>query len=176
MKHTSYWLGALLALGLLVEPASAQPGRGFARVGGLAQALDTDGDRVISQKEMEDAPRVLLALDRNKDDILTPDEGTTGRPIFRQSELDPLGRVLDTDRNSELSKKEINDAGKRLAVLDTNEDGKLTRDEYAGLPPGRARRGGGVAGASRWFFDYRTARAEAARMGKPMMLVFRCVP
>jgi hypothetical protein len=42
---------------------------------------------------------------------------------------------------------------------------------------GRGRgRGRGLAASRRWFSDYREARAEAARTGKPMMLVFRCVP
>jgi hypothetical protein len=42
---------------------------------------------------------------------------------------------------------------------------------------GRGRgRGRGPLASRGWFSDYREARAEAARTGKPMMLVFRCVP
>jgi hypothetical protein len=40
----------------------------------IMTTLDTDGDRSLSAKEIEEAPITLLKLDRNKDGVLTPDE------------------------------------------------------------------------------------------------------
>ena len=51
--------------------------------------------------------------------------------------------ALDTDKNGELSAKEIENAARALAKLDKNEDGKLDREE---LRPQRGEGGRGGAG------------------------------
>lgn len=41
---------------------------------------------------------------------------------------------------------------------------------------GRFRNSEGIAFENGWIFDYAKARTLAKKTGKPMMLVFRCVP
>lgn len=63
-----------------VRPGAAGMGGG-ALAGGvnlLMQALDTDGDGVISAKEIKAATKSLKQLDGNKDGKLTPDETGAG--------------------------------------------------------------------------------------------------
>lgn len=68
-------------------PDGERPGRGRLNRGArnpLINALDADGDGVISAAEIENAPTALKALDRNKDGKLTRDEiRPSGRPRER---------------------------------------------------------------------------------------------
>lgn len=56
-------------------------------------------------------------------------------------------RLFDADRDGVLSKDEIAAAGKKLAGLDKNGDGKLTQEEFMeAMPAGRGRGPGGPGG------------------------------
>ena len=131
-------------------------GRDLGR-GPLSEALDANGDGVLSSEEMKNAAIALKALDKNGDGKLSGselsegDEGPAspdGRP---RRPGGPLMRVLDTDRDEALSSGEIANAPAALAAADANKDGKLTREEVdaaGGGGPGRGRGGqGGERGA-----------------------------
>ncbi|MDD4269033.1 MAG: hypothetical protein GXY25_18120 [Pirellulaceae bacterium] len=61
--------------------------------------------------------------------------------------FNPLMRLFDADRDGVLSNDEIAAAGKKLAELDKNGDGKLTEEEFIGaMPAGRGRGPGGPVG------------------------------
>lgn len=79
-------------------------------------------------------------------------EGGYGRERGMRMPPSPLMRVLDADKNGELSSDEIANAAKALKALDKNEDGKLSREELRpqfphGRQPGqRGGQGGGPGG------------------------------
>ena len=65
-----------------------------------------------------------------------PPGGPGGPPGGRRM-LPPLMVALDTDKDGELSAKEIAAAAASLMTLDKNADGKLTREELFGAAPPR---------------------------------------
>ena len=71
-----------------------------------------------------------------------------GAPPEGPPRLDPISQALDTDRNGELSAREIEKAPQILQTLDRNKDGELTLEEIlpriSGAPggPGGGRGGG----------------------------------
>ena len=68
----------------------------------------------------------------------TPAIQKSGRPHHPPG---PFMRVLDTDRDGQLSAAEIANAPQALLTLDKNGDGMLGRDELRPKWPGRSRRG-----------------------------------
>lgn len=71
---------------------------------------------------------------RDGDAAKTPDGPRDGqRPPGPMP--DPLVRALDTDKDGIISADEIKNASDSLKKLDKNNDGQLTRDEYAPPPP-----------------------------------------
>ncbi len=99
----------------------------------LMKALDVDGDYTISGRELILAPAALRTLDRNHDGKLDPWEcgaaAGSPRPAAFISR-NPVLAAIDTDRNGELSAKEIASSSVSLQALDRNGDGRLTPDEY----------------------------------------------
>jgi hypothetical protein len=63
--------------------------------------------------------------------------------------IDPVSQALDTDRNGELSAKEIEEAPQILQTLDRNKDGQLTPDEIRPRFPGASGGPGGGRGGGR---------------------------
>lgn len=76
-------------------------------------------------------------LEEQPDCGARPDGDRPGRRPPRKG--GPLMRVIDTDRDGQLSSEEIENAVKALKTLDQNGDGMLGRDELR--PPRRPRRG-----------------------------------
>ncbi|TWT70778.1 EF-hand domain-containing protein [Crateriforma conspicua] len=157
------------------------PGRGGPDFGGpggpppnaIAEALDTDGDHVISGAEIQKASDALKKLDRNGDGRLSNDEFDpmhqryAGGPEGRGGEgrggrgADGRGdgggfvsRIMSFDENGDgkVSKDEL-PARMQMALdrYDANKDGVLDKDELdkasAGAGPGnRGGRGPGPGG------------------------------
>jgi Ca2+-binding EF-hand superfamily protein len=120
----------------------------------LMLALDRDGDGVIDESEIADAPASLLTLDKNGDGKLTQDELRPSRPAKRDGSaaaVDPglppssLMRVLDTNHDGVIDANEIANAPAALKTLDQNGDGELTLDE---LRPARPPGNGGPASSN----------------------------
>jgi Ca2+-binding EF-hand superfamily protein len=120
----------------------------------ILRALDTDHDGTISAKEIEEAPEVLLALDKDEDFKLDPEElgyhprlakvipPPPGKPVYRKlspelarrAELDymrrePVLAALDADHDGVISMSEIQNARAALKRLDRNHDGALSLAE-----------------------------------------------
>ncbi|TWU65279.1 EF hand [Crateriforma conspicua] len=159
------------------------PGRGGPDFGGpggpppnaIAEALDTDGDHVISGAEIQKAVDALKKLDRNGDGRLSNDEfdpmgprsfgGPDGRgpggggpggrgPDGRGDGGGFVSRIMSFDENGDgkVSKDEL-PARMQMALdrYDANKDGVLDQDELdkasAGAGPGnRGGRGPGPGG------------------------------
>jgi hypothetical protein len=68
-----------------------------------------------------------------------PRDGNQPRPGQQQQPMpqgpSPLLHVLDMDDDGIISAGEIDNSPESLAKLDKNKDGKLTKDEFAPLPP-----------------------------------------
>lgn len=110
---------AVLAAGFVI----AQEGRGRFRSPAVT-ALDADGDGIISQAEILNAPAALLKLDKNGDGALTEDEV---RPNFEgRGGRGGRGRG---DEPGETSPPSADDLRQTLMAFDKNGDGKISRDE-----------------------------------------------
>jgi Ca2+-binding EF-hand superfamily protein len=116
-------------------PGSPPPG------GGLFAALDTDRDGQLSNAEIVGAGSALLKLDRNNDGKLTPDEvfaAGPGRPGERRPgdgrPGDRAGRgspdpAPGDRRPGQRGPGSLEAFRDRLKQADTNNDGKLSKDE-----------------------------------------------
>ncbi len=132
----------------------------------VVQALDSDGDLIISEEELKDAPAKLKTLDKNKDQILEGDEILPPPPEGREPQGGegrgpgigggpgaegflmrlPLMSALDQNRDGKISPEEQEGAPGALAKLDTNQDGRIEMRELAPPRPPRGGRGPGRRG------------------------------
>jgi hypothetical protein len=135
-------------------PQGGPPGMGHRPPPLVIAALDTDADGELSAAEIANASQALLTLDKNGDGKLTAEElrppppGGTNQfglnpPPGTKHPVPPIIAALDVNEDGELDATEIANASAALLQLDTNGDGKLTRDELCPKPPGRP---GGLGG------------------------------
>jgi hypothetical protein len=125
--------------------------------------LDKDHDQKLSSREIRNALKSLLKLDKNKDKALNaeelkpdPPKGQRRRQQNGDQPQDPgppasaITRAIDLDGDGELSTEELKSASESLLKLDDDGNGKLDSDEAEisgsgrGGPPG----GGGGEGPS----------------------------
>lgn len=112
----------------------------------LFKRLDRDGDGKLTREEAPARMRENFErIDANSDGSIGLAEfrevaarlgAPGGRPPANAGGVAPLLRILDADGNGEVSAEEIKNAPQALLKLDRNGDGKLTRDELPGPPPG----------------------------------------
>ncbi len=132
------------------ENAGRQPGEGAgapegAAAGGASTgmfaAIDTDGDGIISSKELRNGMKALKALDTDKDGNITRAEAAAGAvaqaPAGGLNAL-PAGAaqavdaIMKNDKNGDgkLTRDELPpDQARNMQDVDANADGSLTRDE-----------------------------------------------
>jgi hypothetical protein len=151
------WLVVVFLTVLPAAAARAQapgpPGRegrfmAGAPVHPVVQALDADGDGVLSAAEIDNAPAALRKLDKDRNGKLTGDEI---RPAFGRfggreprgpdpSELVTRMLAFDKDGDGKLSQAELPERMKTLAdTADTNKDGFIDRAELTKLAEDQAR-------------------------------------
>ncbi len=153
-------------------PGGFGPPRGFA----IFQALDTDHDNTLSAAEIDAAPAVLKALDKNGDGTVTADEipmpagrgrgegrGRGGSGVGDEAPAAPptpddMAATLmafDKNKDGKLTKAEVPERMQGIFDrVDTNHDGVLTVDEIkaaaaAQTQPTTARPAGGGDGRGR---------------------------
>ncbi|MBL9155532.1 MAG: sulfatase-like hydrolase/transferase [Verrucomicrobiales bacterium] len=136
-------------------PPMTEPRKGGGGGGGprsvLLTAIDTDGDREISDAEMREAGRRLLVLDRNQSGQLESEElaaasiGPTSMPAPQPASPEPVAPenwlaanidALDLNGDGGIDRAELmNQARLAFGAFDSNADGVLKREEYAGRQP-----------------------------------------
>jgi Ca2+-binding EF-hand superfamily protein len=140
------WAGAQDAPRRPVRQPPAKP------VQRLAQ-LDANGDGVLERSEVPQRMKERFEqIDRDGDGKLTRQElaqasqrGAGARRPDRSAPANPLLRLLDADRDGELSSQEIAAAPQALSTLDKNRDGNVDRQELSAiLPSSRGGRPGEV--------------------------------
>jgi Ca2+-binding EF-hand superfamily protein len=149
-------------------PGGFGPPRGFA----IFQALDADHDNYLTAAEIDAAPAVLMAMDKNGDGKVAGDEfpvaagrgrgegrGRGGSGVGDEAPAAPptpdemVATLMAFDRNKDgkLTKAELPERLQGLLARgDTDHDGALTADEIkaaaAAQPQPTANRGGGPEG------------------------------
>ena len=109
----------------------------------VIEAIDKNGDKKLSSREIRNAAKSLLKLDKNKDKALSEDELRPEPPKERRSRKkkdeedarppappkSSLFTAIDTDNDGSLSEEELSAASESLAKLDQDENGKLDSEE-----------------------------------------------
>lgn len=157
---------AVVAAGLHAQERRPEGGRGRGeggpppRMNPLFAALDANGDGVIDEQEIANAPAALKKLDRNGDGKLTEEEvrpafggrggpGGPGGPGGAVNVDEVVARMLQFDKNADgkLSKDELPERMQGMLERgDTDKDGFLSRDELVQLAREQARSRGGQGG------------------------------
>lgn len=136
----------VLLLAGTCAPSIAQRPQGPPPTDPVIEAIDKNGDKKLSSREIRNAAKSLLKLDKNKDKTLSedelrpePPEGRNRRKNKEEEEArppappaSPIFSAIDTDGDGSLSEEEIEAASESLTKLDTDENGKLDSEE-AGL-------------------------------------------
>lgn len=100
---------------------------------GKAARLDANKDGVIDQQEFSDVSK-LKEADTNNDGVLSSDELLAWvQKREAERKVERLTRMLDVDGDGKVTLAEIEaQKGKRFALMDRNNDGKLSQDEMRG--------------------------------------------
>lgn len=175
---------AVLFLFVAAWAATVAPGQGRRGRRGppspVLEALDFDGDGVLSGEEMDEAVRSLRTLDRDGDGNITAEElqpprgderggGFGGPPPQGPGGMfggDPVLRALDKDGDGELFEDEVTDAPRSLDRLDRDDDDVLTQRELSG-DRASGGRGGFPGGFGRGGFGGRGDREGGGYDGTP---------
>ncbi|MBS1824712.1 MAG: hypothetical protein JST93_05290 [Acidobacteria bacterium] len=112
------------------------------RMQGLMTRADADNDGKLTKEELTKSASNMRAPGGERQGGPGGERGPGGPGMAR---MDKVFSALDTDQDGAVSAAELEAAGKSLAKLDTNSDGKLTEDEVRpsfgpGGPGGRQRR------------------------------------
>lgn len=107
------------------------------------QQADKDGDGKVTRDEFPGAPERFDRLDADRDGSLTVDEATRGpgRPSpfpaepTKPADPGPAKPAAQPEPAKARAKAQVADRLRRLARLDKDGDGKITRDEYQGPAP-----------------------------------------
>lgn len=141
-------LAAAIAAGLFVTDAAEARGGGERA---SFETLDTDGDGMITQAEL-DAQREarFAALDTNGDGQVTLDEFTASAQIRSAERAERMFSNLDADGDGTLSRDVIEmrggpDGASLIERLDGDGDGAISEEEFEAMKSRRAemRRNGG---------------------------------
>ncbi len=96
------------------------------------RVIDSNANGSIESSEIKTAKERLLLYDKNKDGILSNIE--LGGPGTEEKNIRSayMVRVLDVDKDFELSKEELNLATSRLLVMDIDKNGVIDSIEMQG--------------------------------------------
>lgn len=119
---------AIVGIGLLL----AVPAMGQRKRDGKFQRLDKNHDGVISRDEFPGKDKAFARLDRNNDGVISLDELKAARAEHHKGGHARLGKKLktmDTNGDGKISRDEWRGKPEKFQELDTNGDGFLTPDE-----------------------------------------------
>ena len=127
------WAG-VIALSISIFAQNPQiPARGGQRPGGgKIRKMDTNNDGAISREEWKGRPRGFGRLDRNNDGTINREEIMSGRAKPGGKPGRQRIRGLDTNNDQKISREEWKGDPEVFGRLDTNKDGVLTREELKG--------------------------------------------
>jgi hypothetical protein len=132
MKYTMLTCGLLMAAGAFADTGAPDDANKF-------QALDTDGDRLISLAEAQAGAPELASrfskIDANQDGLLSIDEVIAGQPprnvmFFRDMQKDFA--AADVNADGMLTRAEAQEmplVSDFFGEIDSNADGHVTQDE-----------------------------------------------
>jgi Ca2+-binding EF-hand superfamily protein len=115
------------------EPAKAKGGAGptASQFGPRLKAMDTDSDGKLSREEYQGPPAMFNQLDTDNDGFLTPQEALRLTWLIGPKRFP----MVDKDSDGKLSREEYPGPKPAFDRLDTNQDGFLSPEEAAKLPP-----------------------------------------
>lgn len=107
--------------------------RGMMRHGGMMARIDADGSGDVSADEFaEMGVGQLIKADTNGDGELSVDEIQTAMEARRKERMAEMyKRRFDVDGDGKITVAELkSQQGKRFAMLDSNDDGSISPDEF----------------------------------------------
>lgn len=115
-------------------PMMGQMGnRGMMRRGGMMARMDADGSGSVSPEEFADiGVGQLIKADTNGDGELSVDEIQTAMEARRKERMaEMFKRRFDVDGDGKITVAELkSQQDKRFAMLDANDDGSISPDEF----------------------------------------------
>jgi hypothetical protein len=104
------------------------------RFQGLFDRADANKDGALTREELKQSASASVHESGGRGRRGGEEGREFGRGRGRGGIFDPLMRVLDTDRDAEVSTAEIAGAADALKTLDANQDGQLSGDEFRPVP------------------------------------------